>query len=269
MVEEFSWYIEDNRYRDFIKEADSLCDLYVSHLSSDDYAEKKEAYEKLYEFLSFYLKKAAIYKIDLDEYIMSTLFRDGRLDYDELHSLEKRIIQGCMYEANLYKYMGTVGLYTQVSKSALLKSGGKWEDLLPSSYKEKLAEKSPISNILKNEKNAVAIYAYPDGNISTEYKSADAKLNFRNLEDNSGFDFTKKGYDVNYEIQKTSSEMQKTDRLKIDINQNKSFAIEDYFEMLESGEEISLELLFTDEGIIIINQAKTNYCQERSYGIIC
>ena len=230
-MNDFFWLIENDRYSNFVNKTEFLCNNYLLFITS-------ESYEKLYSHLSFYIEKSSIDIEDLDEYILKILFKNGILDRDELHSLEKRIIQGCMYQANLYKFMGTVGLYTQISKSALQKSGVKWEDILPSSYKEELTEKSPISNMLKKEENAVAIYAYPDGSLSAEYKKENAKLSFKTLEDKSGFDFSRKGYDPNYEIEKTEkseniniikfseNDVEFNERININTNDPIAFKIE-------------------------------------------
>ncbi|MCI6954310.1 MAG: hypothetical protein MR839_10540, partial [Spirochaetia bacterium] len=99
--------------------------------------------------------------------------------------------------------MGTTGCMTIISQSAMKEDGFVYEQYLPLSYSKNRKEKSPIENILKENPGTVPVYIYPDGSVSNEYHRDKAKIRFDILKDKSGFDWSRKGWDPNYEVEKT------------------------------------------------------------------
>ncbi|MDY4707152.1 MAG: hypothetical protein SO390_02140, partial [Candidatus Treponema excrementipullorum] len=92
---------------------------------------------------------------------------------------------------------------TIISQSAMKEDGFVYEQYLPLSYSKNRKEKSPIENILKENPGTVPVYIYPDGSVSNEYHRDKAKIRFDILKDKSGFDWSRKGWDPNYEVEKT------------------------------------------------------------------
>lgn len=60
----------------------------------------------------------------------------------------------------------------------------------------------PISSILKENPAAVPFYIYSDGTVTNEYNPEKSKYRLDALRDKSGFDWARKGWDPNYEVQK-------------------------------------------------------------------
>jgi len=98
--------------------------------------------------------------------------------------------------------MGTTGSMTIISKSSMQKDGFVYEKYLPIEELKKQTERSPISKELSKNPNAVPIYMYLDGTVSSKYDKEKEKFCFDTLKDRSGFDWNKKGWDPNYEVSK-------------------------------------------------------------------
>ena len=55
---------------------------------------------------------------------------------------------------------------------------------------------------MEENQDAVPIYIYPDGSVSGEYNPEKSKFRLDALRDKSGFDWTRKGWNPNYEVHK-------------------------------------------------------------------
>jgi hypothetical protein len=104
------------------------------------------------------------------------------------------------YQKNLWTFMGTTGSMTVITKTEMEQQGQHYEDYLPVSYKKTHPQHTPIESYIK--KGEVPFYMYGDGTISSTYDKKKAKLRFDTLQDKSGFDWSRKGYDPNYEVTK-------------------------------------------------------------------
>ena len=202
MIREISWYIEKNRFSNIVNDLETKAESYENSLIN-----KKKNSEKLREefrqLCQWHMEKSG-YRSTESSFINVDLefFNGAELNKEALHTFEKEIIKAHMYQKHLWEFMGTTGTMTVISKLGMKKDGFIYENYLPIEYRKTNKPKSPISNILKENQNAVPMYIYSDGNISNEYDPEKSKARFDTLKDKSGFDWSKKGWDPNYEIQK-------------------------------------------------------------------
>lgn len=202
MLKELSWYIESNRFTDIINSIEEKADAYSKALE-----EKSENTEKLREdlrnFCQWHMEKSG-YRNEEVPYINIDIefFNGSEINREALNTFEKEIIKAHMYQKHLWEFMGTTGSMTVISKTAMKRDGFNYDNYLPIEYKKAHKPKSPISNILSENPNAVPFYMYLDGTVSNEYNPEKSKARFDVLKDKSGFDWTKKGWDPNYEVKK-------------------------------------------------------------------
>ena len=202
MLKELSWYIETNRFTNIVEEIEEKAAAYSEALKMDS-ENKEELRDDLRTLCQWHMEKSG-YKTESVPYINIDLeFFDGHdINRAALSTFEKEIIKAHMYQKHLWEFMGTTGSMTVISKTAMRQDGFVYESYLPLEYKKTHNAKSPISNILEENPDAVSIYIYPDGSVSGEYNPEKSKFRLDALRDKSGFDWTRKGWDPNYEVHK-------------------------------------------------------------------
>lgn len=202
MLKELSWYIESNRFTDIVQEIESLAENYCQALETGN-ERTEEIREEFRTLCQWHIEKSG-YKVEGTSFIdVDTEFFNGEtINREALNTFEKEIIKAHLYQKHLWEFMGTTGNMTIISKLGMKKDGLLYENYLPLEYKKKCKAKSPIWNILRENPNAVPIYVYPDGSISGEYDPSKSKIRFDTLKDKSGFDWSRKGWDPNYEVEK-------------------------------------------------------------------
>ena len=202
MLKELSWYIENDRFTGIVEEIESKAQQYSQALLTGTATE--DAREEFRRICQWHVEKSG-YKTSKDSFINPDLeFFDGaNINREALNTFEKEIIKAHMYQKHLWEFMGTTGCMTIISQSAMKEDGFVYEQYLPLSYSKNRKEKSPIENILKENPGTVPVYIYPDGSVSNEYHRDKAKIRFDILKDKSGFDWSRKGWDPNYEVEKT------------------------------------------------------------------
>ena len=202
MLKELSWYIENDRFTGIVEEIESKAQQYSQALLTGTAIE--DAREEFRRICQWHVEKSG-YKTSKDSFINPDLeFFDGaNINREALNTFEKEIIKAHMYQKHLWEFMGTTGCMTIISQSAMKEDGFVYEQYLPLSYSKNCKEKSPIANILKENPGTVPVYIYPDGSVSNEYNRDKAKIRFDILKDKSGFDWSRKGWDPNYEVEKT------------------------------------------------------------------
>lgn len=202
MLKELSWYIENDRFTGIVEEIESKAQQYSQALLTGTAIEA--AREEFRRICQWHVEKSG-YKTSKDSFINPDLeFFDGaNINREALNTFEKEIIKAHMYQKHLWEFMGTTGCMTIISQSAMKEDGFVYEQYLPLSYSKNRKEKSPIENILKENPGTVPVYIYPDGSVSNEYYRDKAKIRFDILKDKSGFDWSRKGWDPNYEVEKT------------------------------------------------------------------
>ena len=202
MLKELSWYIETNRFTNIVEKIEEKAAAYSEALkaASDN---KDELREDLRAYCQWHMEKSG-YKTESVPYINIDMefFNGQEINQDALNSFEKEIIKAHMYQKHLWEFMGTTGSMTVISKTAMNRDGFDYEKYLPLEHRKTHKPKSPISNILRENPSAIPFYMYLDGSVSSEYTPNNSKLRFDVLKDKSGFDWTKKGWDPNYEVQK-------------------------------------------------------------------
>lgn len=202
MLKELSWYIENDRFTGIVEEIEAKAQQYSQALLTGTAIEA--AREEFRRICQWHVEKSG-YKTSKDSFINPDLeFFDGaNINREALNTFEKEIIKAHMYQKHLWEFMGTTGCMTIISQSAMKEDGFVYEQYLPLSYSKNRKEKSPIENILKENPGTVPVYIYPDGSVSNEYHRDKAKIRFDILKDKSGFDWSRKGWDPNYEVEKT------------------------------------------------------------------
>ena len=202
MLKELSWYIETNRFTNIVEEIEEKAAAYSEALKTDS-ENKEELRDDLRTLCQWHMEKSG-YKTESVPYINIDLeFFDGHdINRAALSTFEKEIIKAHMYQKHLWEFMGTTGSMTVISKTAMRQDGFVYESYLPLEYKKTHNAKSPISNILEENPDAVPIYIYPDGSVSGEYNPEKSKFRLDALRDKSGFDWTRKGWNPNYEVHK-------------------------------------------------------------------
>ena len=202
MLKELSWYIETNRFTNIVEKIEEKATAYSDALKADS-DNKDELREDLRAYCQWHMEKSG-YKTESVPYINIDLefFNGQEINRDALNLFEKEIIKAHMYQKHLWEFMGTTGSMTVISKTAMNHDGFDYEKYLPLEHQKTHKPKSPISNILRENPSAIPFYIYFDGSVSSEYNPNNSKLRFDVLKDKSGFDWTKKGWDPNYEVQK-------------------------------------------------------------------
>ena len=202
MLKELSWYIETNRFTNIVEKIEEKAAAYNEALKADS-DNKDELREDLRACCQWHMEKSG-YKTESVPYINIDLefFNGQEINRAALNSFEKEIIKAHMYQKHLWEFMGTTGSMTVISKTAMNHDGFDYEKYLPLEDQKTHKPKSPISKILRENPSAIPFYMYLDGSVSSEYNPNNSKLRFDVLKDKSGFDWTKKGWDPNYEVQK-------------------------------------------------------------------
>jgi hypothetical protein len=200
MIKELAWYMEDNRFTSLVSEFQTVMDEYAEAKQNGDAdtEAKREKVRRLYEehaVQSGYRNEDNCF-INVD----TEFFEGNSLNQKALNTFMKEIIKSHCYQKNLWTYMGTTGNLTIISRTEMEQQGQKYEDYLPVSYKKTHPQHTPIESYIK--KGEVPFFMYGDGTVSQTYDKAKAKLRFDTLQDKSGFDWSRKGYDPNYEVQK-------------------------------------------------------------------
>ena len=202
MLKELSWYIETSRFTNIVEEIEEKAEAYSEALRTDS-ENKEELRDDLRVLCQWHMEKSG-YKTESVPYINIDMefFNGHEINRTALNTFEKEIIKAHMYQKHLWEFMGTTGSMTVISKSAMRQDGFAYESYLPLEYKKTHKAKSPISNILKENPSAVPFYIYSDGTVSNEYNPEKSKYRLDALRDKSGFDWARKGWDPNYEVQK-------------------------------------------------------------------
>ncbi|MDD7458679.1 MAG: hypothetical protein PUK78_02095 [Spirochaetales bacterium] len=202
MLKELSWYIEKNRFTDIVEEIEEKAEAYRHSMADalDDSGLRREEFRQLCQW---HMEKSGYRNEDSSFIDIDSEFLDGsEINRKALDTFEKEIIKAHMYQKHLWEFMGTTGTMTVITKTEMASNGQKYEDYLPIEFKKNNEPRSPISGILAENPNAVPIYIYPDGTASSEYDGSKSKARFDTIKDRSGFDWRRKGWDPNYEIQK-------------------------------------------------------------------
>lgn len=202
MLKELSWYIETNRFTNIVGEIEEKAAAYSEALRTDA-ENREELRDDLRELCQWHMEKSG-YRTESVSYINIDMefFNGHEINRAALDTFEKEIIKAHMYQKHLWEFMGTTGSMTVISKSAMRRDGFAYESFLPLEYRKAHRAKSPLSGILKENPAAVPFYIYPDGTVSDEYNPEKSKYRLDALRDKSGFDWTRKGWDPNYEVQK-------------------------------------------------------------------
>ena len=202
MLKELSWYIEKNRFTDIVEEIEEKAEAYRHSMENalDDSGLRREEFRQLCQW---HMDKSGYRSEDSSFIDIDSEFLDGsEINRKALDTFEKEIIKAHMYQKHLWEFMGTTGTMTVITKTEMASNGQNYEDYLPIEFKKNNEPRSPISGILAENPNAVPIYIYPDGTASSEYDGSKSKARFDTIRDRSGFDWRRKGWDPNYEIQK-------------------------------------------------------------------
>jgi hypothetical protein len=202
MLKELSWYIETNRFSNLIDEIEEKAEAYRK-ARLDSLEETDQLREEFRYLCQWHMEKSG-YRAGESSFIdVDAEFISGEnLNRKALDVFEKEIIKAHMYQKHLWEFIGTTGSMTVITKTEMENNGQNYENYLPLEFKRNNEIKSPISNILSENPNSVPIYIYPDGAISTEYDRTKSRARFDTIKDKSGFDWSHKGWDPNYEIQK-------------------------------------------------------------------
>jgi hypothetical protein len=201
MIRELSWYLESGRFSQTAEELEGSLRRYAE---AKDTGAQEDVMHSLREDARALFEdhctrsglrsdEAAYINIDAE------FFNGNTLDETAMNSFIKNIIKGHCYQKVLWTYMGTTGLFTQISKSEMTQAGLNYDDYLPLEYKKNWQLKKPLE--ASSGKSAMIFYQYGDGTVSTEYIQEKAKVRFDRLADNSGMDW-KAGYDPNGSVKK-------------------------------------------------------------------
>lgn len=173
MIKEYNYYITTNRFSQIAEELETTVRSYAEVIGKDE-KQEIELREKARELCTKHLVSSGLRNksnsfINID----AEFFEGGELIEENLNRFIKDVLKAHGYQKVLWEYMGTTGMMTEISKSAMKADGYSYENYLPSSLKEKEAAK-----------NAIRL-----------------NRNFNRLKDDSGFDWSK-GYDPNDTIEK-------------------------------------------------------------------
>ena len=173
MIKEYNYYITTNRFSQIAEELETTVRSYAESIGKDEKSEN-ELREKARELCTKHLVSSGLRNksnsfINID----AEFFEGGELIEANLNRFIKDVLKAHGYQKVLWEYMGTTGMMTEISKSAMKADGYDYEKYLPVSLKEKEAAKKAIR----------------------------LNRNFNRLKDDSGFDWSK-GYDPNDTIEK-------------------------------------------------------------------
>lgn len=171
MIKELNYYITTNRFSQIAEELETTVRSYAESMGKKEENELREKARKLCSshLVSSGLRSKNNSFINID----AEFFEGGELIESNLNRFIKDVLKAHGYQKVLWEYMGTTGLMTEISKSAMALDGYKFENYLPAKLKEKETIKE------KNKLNR----------------------NFNRLGDDSGFDWSR-GYDPNYSVEK-------------------------------------------------------------------
>ena len=171
MIKELNYYITTNRFSQIAEELETTVRSYAEGIGKKGENELREKARKLCSshLVSSGLRSKSNSFINID----AEFFDGNELIEANLNRFIKDVLKAHGYQKVLWEYMGTTGLMTEISKSAMAVDGFKYENYLPAGLKEKEAAKE------KTKLNR----------------------NFNRLRDDSGFDWSR-GYDPNYNVEK-------------------------------------------------------------------
>jgi|GEM_PF-1765365 len=171
MIKELNYYITTNRFLQIAEELETTVRSYAEGIGKKDENELREKARKLCSshLVSSGLRSKSNSFINID----AEFFDGNELIEANLNRFIKDVLKAHGYQKVLWEYMGTTGLMTEISKSAMAVDGFKYENYLPAGVKEKelVKEKTKLNR------------------------------NFNRLRDESGFDWSR-GYDPNYNVEK-------------------------------------------------------------------
>lgn len=258
MFKELLWYIDNNRFLNLVEEIDSCAKKYEENFSQDapEHKKSRRAFITLvnrHAKKSGYIKKLeANFPFNPDTHF----FKNGKLDRKELDTFEKEVVKAHMYQKHLWDFMGTTSSFGIITRLGLASNKKNLDDYIPLSFLKRKS-KSPISNILSQEKNAVPIYIYPDGSISTLYDKNISSISFDTTSDKSGFNWTQTGYDPNYTTLSSDTEIvydEKNDCYRTVKRQSSlKNAVEIKLFEKEKPVSLTLSLIKTKEGVILFD----------------
>lgn len=171
MIKEYNYYITTNRFSQIAEELETTVRSYAENIGKKD---ENELREKARSLCSSHLVSSGLRSkensfINID----AEFFDGGELIEANLNRFIKDVLKAHGYQKVLWEYMGTTGMMTEISKSAMKIDGFNYENYLPAGLKEKEAAKGKIK----------------------------LNRNFNRLQDDSGFDWSR-GYDPNDTIEK-------------------------------------------------------------------
>lgn len=171
MIKEYNYYITTNRFSQIAEELETTVRSYAESIGKKDEAELREKARSLCSshLVSSGLRSKENSFINID----AEFFDGGELLEANLNRFIKDVLKAHGYQKVLWEYMGTTGMMTEISKSAMKIDGFNYENYLPAGLKEKEATKGKIK----------------------------LNRNFNRLQDDSGFDWSR-GYDPNDTIEK-------------------------------------------------------------------
>ena len=171
MIKEYNYYITTNRFSQIAEDLETTVRSYAENIGKKD---ENELREKARSLCSSHLVSSGLRSkensfINID----AEFFDGGELLEANLNRFIKDVLKAHGYQKVLWEYMGTTGMMTEISKSAMKIDGFNYENYLPAGLKEKEASKKAIK----------------------------LNRNFNRLQDDSGFDWSR-GYDPNDTIEK-------------------------------------------------------------------
>lgn len=171
MIKEYNYYITTNRFSQIAEELETTVRSYAENIGKKG---ENELREKARSLCSSHLVSSGLRRkensfINID----AEFFDGGELLEANLNRFIKDVLKAHGYQKVLWEYMGTTGMMTEISKSAMKADGFNYENYLPEGLKEKEIAKGKIT----------------------------LNRNFNRLQDDSGFDWGR-GYDPNDTIEK-------------------------------------------------------------------
>jgi hypothetical protein len=201
MIRELSWYLENGRFSQTAEELEVSLRRYAEArgggAKEEDLNALREETRELFEdhCIRSGMRTSETAYVNID----AEFFNGNALDEGAMNGFIKNIIKNHCYQKVLWTYMGTTGLFTDISKTEMKKAGLDYDNYLPLEYKKNRSLKKPLEDAAEN--GVVIFYQYGDGVVSAEYMPEKAKIRFDRLADTSGVDW-KKGYDPNGSVRK-------------------------------------------------------------------
>ena len=136
MIKELNYYITTNRFSQIAEELETTVRSYGESLGKNN-SQENELREKARCLCSSHLVASGLRsKEDSFINIDTEFFDGGELVEANLNRFIKDILKAHGYQKVLWEYMGTTGMMTEISKSAMAVDGYKFENYLPVSLKE-------------------------------------------------------------------------------------------------------------------------------------